>query len=79
MKIIGNHRIRAVFYHVIALLFILTSILWYFQWISDKTSFVISACLFFIDYLAELYDPHPDNPGPWFRAHFHRAIDNDEN
>ena len=29
------------------------------------------------DYLAEMYDPHPDAPGPWFRAHFHRLFELD--
>ena len=38
-------------------------------------SFFISAFLFITDYLAEMYDPHPETPGPWFASHFHRFLD----
>ena len=50
---------------------------WMIGIISDTTSFYISASLFIIDYIAEMYDPHPDSPGPWFEAHFHRFFDGD--
>jgi len=45
--------------------------------ISDKTSTILTGILFVTDYLAEMYDPHPDNPGPWFKRHFHRFFDNE--
>jgi len=25
-----------------------------------------------------MYDPHPDNPGPWFKSHFSRFLHDDE-
>ncbi len=50
---------------------------WMMGVISDSVSFYISASLFVIDYIAEMYDPHPDSPGPWFKAHFHRFFDGD--
>jgi hypothetical protein len=46
--------------------------------VSDAWSFYISASLFLIDYIAEMYDPHPKSPGPWFKAHFHRFFNDDE-
>ena len=75
MTILGRHRIRATFYHFVALVFLISTALWYFGFISDFVSFVITALLFVVDYIAEMYDPHPENPGPWY-AHFHRAFDN---
>ena len=71
----GRHRIRATFYHLVAIVFLISTVLCAVGWIGDKASYVITAILFVVDYLAEMYDPHPDNPGPWFQAHFHRAID----
>lgn len=38
-------------------------------------STIIGMILFITDYIAEMYDPHPDTPGPWFRSHFHRFFD----
>jgi hypothetical protein len=55
-----------------------TAGLWAAGFISDALSFYISATLFVVDYIAEMYDPHPESPGPWFKAHFHRFFDNDE-
>lgn len=31
--------------------------------------------LFATDWLAEMYDPHPDKFGRWFESHFHRILD----
>ena len=78
MKLLGKHHIRANFYHFVSLVFLISTALWYFDVISDKTSFIITAVLFITDYIAEMYDPHPDSPGPWFKRHFHRALDNSE-
>ena len=73
-----RHRVRATFYHIVACIFLFATWLWAIDLISDSTSFIISATLFIVDYLAEMYDPHPDSPGPWFKAHFHRMWDGDE-
>ena len=78
MKLIGKHHVRANFYHLVSLLFVTSVILWSFDIIGDQLSFIISATLFIVDYIAEMYDPHPDAPGPWFKRHFHRAVDNSE-
>ena len=78
-RIFGRHHIRATFYHGIALVFLLGTGLWYFDVLSDKGSFILTAILFVVDYLAEMYDPHPDHPGPWFKSHFHRMFDNEDN
>jgi len=75
MRLFGRHRVRATFYHLVALIFLFSTALWSFGIIGDKISFIITAMLFVVDYLAEMYDPHPDNPGPWFKAHFHRMFD----
>ena len=76
--LLGRHKVRATFYHIVALIFLLSTILWLGDAISDKTSYIITAILFVADYLAQMYDPHPDNPGPWFKSHFHRMIDGDD-
>ena len=78
MKLLGKHHIRANFYHFVSLVFVISTVLWYFGVLSDKASFIITAVLFITDYIAEMYDPHPDSPGPWFKRHFHRALDNSE-
>lgn len=76
MKIFSEHHIRANFYHIVAVAFLITTILWSFSVISDTASFIIGIVLFTTDWLAEMYDPHPDNPGTWFKSHFHRISDN---
>jgi hypothetical protein len=35
--------------------------------------------LFFTDYLAMMFDPHPKNMGSWFERYFHRAFDDKTN
>jgi hypothetical protein len=78
MKLFNRHRVRATFYHLIALTFLTATGLWALGLISDTVSFYISATLFVIDYIAEMYDPHPETPGPWFKAHFHRFFNDEE-
>jgi len=78
MKIFGKHHLRANFYHAVAIVFVISTILWLMGVLSDKASLIITIVLFITDYIAEMYDPHPDSPGPWFKRHFHRALDNSE-
>ncbi len=78
LKIFGRHRVRANFYHFVSFLFLLTMILWGLGYIPDHVSTIIGMVLFVTDYIAEMYDPHPDTPGPWFKSHFHRFFDSDE-
>ena len=73
MNILGRHRVRATFYHIVAIIFLISTLLWYVGLLSDKASYMVTAVLFVVDYLAEMYDPHPDNPGPWY-SHFHRMM-----
>ena len=73
--IFGKHHIRSNFYHFISILFLTTTCLWFFGFIPDNISTIIGITLFFVDYIAEMYDPNPDNPGPWFKSHFHRVFD----
>lgn len=77
-NILGRHHFRARFYHLISLIFIVVTALWIMDVVSDKTATIFSMTLFIVDYIAEMYDPHPDNPGPWFKRHFHRFFDNEE-
>lgn len=77
-KIFGRHHVRANFYHFVSLLYVLTMVIWGLGIISGAVSTVIGAILFAIDYLAQMYDPHPNNPGPWFKRHFHRFLDEDD-
>jgi len=74
----GRHRVRANLYHLLAFIFVISFSLWGFGFISDFTSTIIGMILFITDYLAEMYDPHPDTPGPWFATHFHRMLEDDE-
>jgi len=50
-------------------------ILWGVGIIPDNVSTIIGMILFATDYIAEMYDPHPETPGPWFASHFHRLYD----
>ena len=70
-----EHHVRANFYHVVALAFLVTTVFWSFDIISGTASFIIGIVLFATDWVAEMYDPHPENPGPWFESHFHRICD----
>jgi len=62
---------------MVAIVFLISTAFWYVGLLSDKMSYIITAVLFVVDYIAEMYDPHPDNPGPWY-AHFHRIVDDVE-
>ena len=77
-RLIGRHRVRSNFYHFVSSLYVATMALWFAGWFSDSFATWFGFFLFAIDYLAHMYDPHPDTPGPWFKAHFHRFLDNDE-
>lgn len=78
MKLFGRHRVRATFYHIGAIVFLLTTLLHLIGLVGVGTSYIITAVLFVADYIAEMYDPHPDSPGPWFARHFHRFLDDDD-
>ena len=77
-RIFGRHHIRANAYHLIATIFLIACVIYYgiqdqpFGWF-DVTC---SVC-FLIDYIMEMYDPHPESPGTWF-TYFHRAYDGDD-
>ncbi len=75
MKLLGRHRVRATFYHLVAAGFVVSTALWLVGVVDDHLSLIITIVLFVADYIAEMYDPHPDNPGPWFKVHFHRFFD----
>jgi len=47
-------------------------IFWGIGILPDMASTIIGFVLFAIDYIAQMYDPHPENPGPWFKSHFSR-------
>jgi len=76
--LMGRHRVRSTFYHLVAIVFLVTTVLYFSGVISETVSFYVTAVLFVIDYLAEMYDPHPDSPGPWFKRHFHRFLDGED-
>ena len=75
----GVHRVRDHFYHLVSAVFVVSTLLWLTGTISDKTNAILSAILFITDYLAHMYDPNPENSGPWFKRHFHRFVDGDDN
>ncbi len=77
-SIFGRHRVRATFYHMTALVVVLSTLSQMLGLMSITACFYITTVIFFVDYLAEMYDPHPDNMGVWFKAHFHRAFDDEE-
>lgn len=77
MKILGKHRFRTTFYHMVSIIFLLSTVFYVMGYLSDKTSYILTAALFVVDYIAEMYDPHPKNPGPWY-SYFHRAWDFDD-
>lgn len=79
MKLFKKHRVRATVYHLTALTALAVIILNLTGLLSDKIALYITLTVFILDYVLELYDPNPDAPGPWFKRHFHRAFDdNDE-
>ena len=73
----GRHRIRAIFYHGSVVVAVAILVAWNFGLVSDKVSVYAPVVVLIIDWVAEMYDPHPDNPGPWFKRHFHRLFEDD--
>lgn len=43
-------------------------------YITETVGFNLTIVLIMVDWLAEMYDPHPDNMGKWFESHFHRVF-----
>jgi len=78
MNIFGRHHVRSTFYHIVAIVFLIQTGLWLIDLLDDTVSLIITMVLFVADYIAEMYDPNPDNPGPWFKSHFHRFYDGDD-
>lgn len=78
VKIFGRHRVRSNFYHLVSFLYLLVMSLWGLDVLSSTASTWIGFGLFCVDYIAQMYDPHPDKMGYWFKRHFHRAFDEDE-
>ena len=78
VRLFGRHRVRATFYHVGAAAVLLITGLSSLDAIPDSIALYITLFIFFADYVAEMYDPHPDNPGPWFKSHFHRFLKDDD-
>lgn len=74
-SIFGRHRVRSTFYHTSAAIVAVVTVASLLSLLSMKLCLIITTLAFFIDYLAEMYDPHPDNMGPWFESHFHRVKD----
>ena len=84
-RLFKRHRVRATFYHIISVLYLILALYVLFS-VGGDAIFWIGALLFLIDYIAEMYDPHPDAPGPlfgknpvgWAKSHFHRFLDDEE-
>ena len=77
MTLFGKHRVRASFYHLGALLFIAITIMTYMTILSTGVAFILTSILFVVDYLAEMFDPHPENMGTWYERYFHRFYEDD--
>ena len=73
-----RHHIRSTFYNAGIILFVSGSMLNYTGDVNDFVYKWFCIALIVIDYIAEMYDPHPDSPGPWFKKHFHRMLDNED-
>ncbi len=79
----GRHRVRATFYHLGFILFLIMSALDYYNLVDAELVKTFLYVLVVVDYFAEMYDPHPDLPGPlfgknpvlWLKFHFHRMWD----
>lgn len=77
-SIFGRHRVRSTFYHASAAIVVVSTIAQLLGLMSMTVCLVITTVVFFADYLAEMYDPSPNSPGPWFESHFHRFLDGGE-
>ena len=78
MNLFGLHHIRASYYFLGLIVSITALVLQGFGTISPKAALYITVFFIVTDFIAEMYDPHPTNPGPWWN-HFHRLWDNNEN
>lgn len=80
-RLLKNHRIRATVYHFGAILFLIMTFIYYNSMESVVVTWYEIFCIayFVFDYLAEMFDPHPETPGPWFIRYFHRIYDGDNN
>lgn len=74
----GKHRVRSTFYHVTAAIVVVSTLAQMLGLMSITFCFYVTTVVFFTDYIAEMFDPHPENPGSWFERYFHRAFDNEE-
>lgn len=73
----GLHHIRASYYFLGLIVSIIALVLQAFGTISSQLALYITVFFIITDFFAEMYDPHPTNPGPWWH-HFHRIWDNKE-
>lgn len=73
----GRHHIRASYYYLGLIGTLLALCAEYFDLVTTSTALYISVFFIVTDFIAEMYDPHPTNPGPWYK-HFHRLWDNKE-
>ena len=73
----NRHHIRGSFYHGGLALFVAATIYWWdiVDWSHPYTIFTVT--LVIVDYIAEMFDPHPDNMGKWYERYFHRFFDED--
>lgn len=74
-RIIDRHHIRSNFYMFVASAYMVMMVLWSFSFLTDSATVIIGLLLFVTDFIAEMFDPHPDKPGKWFSTHFHRVTD----
>ena len=74
-----KHRVRASVYHAGALIFLTTALVYYVS-LGNPFGWFDAFCVgyFVFDYLAEMFDPHPDLPGPGFLKYFHRAFEDED-
>jgi len=77
MKLFKKHRVRATFYHITAIISVLTIVGHLQGLISAQIALWVSFAIIIIDYVAEMLDPHPDAPGPLIKKYFHRAFDDE--
>ena len=77
MRLFGKHRVRASFYHIGAGLFLGLTLFQLLGIVNQTQAYVLTCILFVIDYLAEMFDPHPDNMGSWYERYFHRIYEDD--
>lgn len=77
MKLFGKHHIRASYYYLGLIVSVAALVLQSFGTISSQLALYITVFFIVTDFVAEMYDPHPTNPGPWYN-HFHRLWDNKE-